>query len=85
MAWKYPGQDRIDMGLFGSRKIKISVHSESNINCFYYSQVKSKNKQCIDAIGKPTETSTYKKILSILDSKDKIPNLYRFVGNIAFL
>ena len=36
-----------------------------------------KNKQCIDAIGDPSKTNTYKRILSILDSKDKIPSSYR--------
>lgn len=42
--------------------------------------VKSKNKQCIGAIGDPTKTSNYRKILGILDSKDKIPHLYRIGG-----
>lgn len=43
--------------------------------------VERKNKQCIHAIGDPTKTQTFKRILSILDSKDKIPHLYRIGGD----
>ena len=34
----------------------------------------------ISAVGDPLTTATYKRILSILDSKDKIPSLYRIGG-----
>ena len=34
--------------------------------------VEEQNKKTIAAIGDPTETSTYQRILSILDSKDKV-------------
>lgn len=42
--------------------------------------VKERNADCIKALGDPKETETYKKILSILDSKDKIPHIYRIGG-----
>jgi prolyl oligopeptidase len=42
--------------------------------------VASKNTESIAAIGEPTATTAYKRILAILDSKDKIPNLYRVGG-----
>jgi len=42
--------------------------------------VKSKNEEVIAAVGDPTETEGYRRILSILDSKDKIPNLFRIGG-----
>lgn len=35
------------------------------------------NSDCITAIGDPKTTSTYTRIKSILDSKDKIPHAYR--------
>lgn len=46
--------------------------------------VASKNEEAFAAIGDPTSTSTYKRILAILDSKDKIPNLYRIGGPDGF-
>ena len=42
--------------------------------------VKSKNDEVIAAVGDPTTTEAYKRILAILDSKDKIPNLFRIGG-----
>ena len=40
--------------------------------------VEGKNKECIKAVGDVTKTGdTYGRILSILDSKDKIPPIYR--------
>jgi len=42
--------------------------------------VKERNIECIAAVGEPKDTDTYKRILTILDSKDKIPNLYRIGG-----
>jgi hypothetical protein len=42
--------------------------------------VESKNSEVIAAVGDPVKTTAYKRILSILDSKDKIPNLYRIGG-----
>lgn len=44
------------------------------------SWVEERNDECLEALGDPKETETYKRILSILDSKDKIPNAYR-IGN----
>ena len=35
--------------------------------------VKERNDACIAAIGDPTKTKDYERILAILDSKDKIP------------
>jgi len=46
--------------------------------------VKSKNDEVIAAVGDPTTTTTYQRILAILDSKDKIPNLYRIGGPDGF-
>ncbi len=37
--------------------------------------VKERNANCIAAVGEPTQTNDYKRILSILDSKDKIPHI----------
>jgi len=37
--------------------------------------VKEQNDKCIAAVGDPTETDRFKRILSILDSKDKIPSV----------
>jgi prolyl oligopeptidase len=42
--------------------------------------VKTKNEQCISSLGDPSKTETFKRILGILDSKDKIPNIYRIGG-----
>merc|ERR1712166_218216 len=42
--------------------------------------VDQRNKDCIAAVGEPTETDSYKRILQILDSKDKIPSITR-IGN----
>jgi len=42
--------------------------------------VKDKNAEVIAAVGEPTQTEAYRRILAILDSKDKIPNLYRIGG-----
>ena len=42
--------------------------------------VKSKNEEVIAAVGDPAKTTAYARILAILDSKDKIPNLHR-IGN----
>ena len=44
------------------------------------SWVKSRNEECIASLGEPTKTETFKRILGILDSKDKIPSLYRIGG-----
>mmetsp|Transcript_20763 Transcript_20763/g.41318 ORF Transcript_20763/g.41318 Transcript_20763/m.41318 type:complete len:821 (+) Transcript_20763:54-2516(+) len=35
------------------------------------------NSDCLSTIGDPTQTSTYTRIKSILDSQDKIPHAYR--------
>ena len=37
--------------------------------------VKERNAACIAALGDPTETERYRRILAILDSKDKIPGI----------
>jgi len=42
--------------------------------------VKERNDECIKACGDPTALSTYKRILAVYDSKDKIPSLQR-IGN----
>lgn len=42
--------------------------------------VEGKNKACIEALGDPKETEVFRRILSILDSKDKIPAAYRIGG-----
>eukprot|EP00566_Odontella_aurita_P004902 CAMPEP_0113532710 /NCGR_PEP_ID=MMETSP0015_2-20120614/4208_1 /TAXON_ID=2838 /ORGANISM="Odontella" /LENGTH=760 /DNA_ID=CAMNT_0000431697 /DNA_START=111 /DNA_END=2393 /DNA_ORIENTATION=- /assembly_acc=CAM_ASM_000160 len=42
--------------------------------------VKARNKECISALGDPTATERYRRILAILDSKDKIPSV-RQIGD----
>lgn len=42
--------------------------------------VNDKNKKCIESLGDPKEDSLYPKVLSILESKDKIPHL-RKIGS----
>jgi len=42
--------------------------------------VKERNAECITKVGNPTETETFRRILSILDSKDKIPSALRIGG-----
>ena len=42
--------------------------------------VKERNAECIDKYGDPTKTEDYKRILAILDSKDKIPGIAQ-IGN----
>mmetsp|Transcript_31869 Transcript_31869/g.52548 ORF Transcript_31869/g.52548 Transcript_31869/m.52548 type:complete len:814 (+) Transcript_31869:124-2565(+) len=42
--------------------------------------VKERNVDCIAKYGNPTQTEDYKRILSILDSKDKIPSIAQ-IGN----
>eukprot|EP00937_MAST-01D_sp_MAST-1D-sp2_P002103 g2103.t1 len=42
--------------------------------------VRERNAQCIAAVGDPTGTESYRRILAILDSKDKIPAIGR-IGN----
>jgi len=42
--------------------------------------VEQRNAECIAAVGDPKETPAYKRILDILDSKEKIPYLRR-IGN----
>eukprot|EP00927_Polykrikos_kofoidii_P078851 TRINITY_DN7564_c0_g1_i1.p1 TRINITY_DN7564_c0_g1~~TRINITY_DN7564_c0_g1_i1.p1 ORF type:complete len:765 (-),score=130.22 TRINITY_DN7564_c0_g1_i1:62-2356(-) len=42
--------------------------------------VESKNAEAIAALGDPKETETFKRILGILDSKDKIPSAFRVGG-----
>lgn len=37
--------------------------------------VKTQNDKCIEFVGDPTKTERFKRILSILDSKDKIPSI----------
>ena len=39
--------------------------------------VRERNGECIAAVGDPVETESYKRILAILDSKDKIPHAFR--------
>jgi len=51
------------------------VHGESAIEW-----VKKRNESCIGAIGEPSESPMYGKVLSILDSKDKIPHV-RKIGD----
>ncbi|EJK64979.1 hypothetical protein THAOC_14228, partial [Thalassiosira oceanica] len=38
------------------------------------------NRKCIDYVGDPKATGTYRRIKSVLDSKDKIPHAFR-IGN----
>jgi len=42
--------------------------------------VRARNADCISALGEPKETETYRRILAILDSKDKIPQAFRIGG-----
>jgi prolyl oligopeptidase len=42
--------------------------------------VKERNEQCITAVGDPLQMDSYKRILGIFDSKDKIPGVTR-IGN----
>ena len=42
--------------------------------------MRERNDECIKACGDPKELSTYKRILAIYDSKDKIPSVQR-IGN----
>ena len=42
--------------------------------------VKARNADCITAVGDPSATESYRRILGILDSKDKIPAIGR-IGN----
>ena len=42
--------------------------------------VKERNAQCLARVGDPITTESYRRILGILDSKDKIPAIGR-IGN----
>jgi prolyl oligopeptidase len=44
---------------------------------------KKRNEDCIEKVGDPSKLETYKRILAIYDSKDKIPGLRR-IGNDGF-
>mmetsp|Transcript_47741 Transcript_47741/g.88926 ORF Transcript_47741/g.88926 Transcript_47741/m.88926 type:complete len:820 (+) Transcript_47741:9-2468(+) len=44
---------------------------------------KGRNEECIATVGDPSKLETYKRILAIYDSKDKIPGLRR-IGNDGF-
>jgi prolyl oligopeptidase len=46
--------------------------------------VKERNAACIAAIGDPAETGDYKRILAILDSKDKIPHIAQIGGGMHY-
>ena len=39
--------------------------------------VKERNEECIKALGDPKQTEDYRRILAILDSKDKIPAIHQ--------
>ena len=39
--------------------------------------VEARNSDCLSSLGEPAETETYRRILSMLDSKEKIPSAYR--------
>jgi prolyl oligopeptidase len=54
------------------------VHGEAAIDW-----VKKKNDSCLAAIGEPTQSPMYDRVLAILDSKDKIPHV-RKIGDRYF-
>ena len=39
--------------------------------------VKERNEECVKALGDPKQTEDYRRILAILDSKDKIPSIHQ--------
>ena len=57
-----------------------SVYLEDVLGSEALQWVRDKNDKCISSLGDPTQDPLYDPVLSILESKDKIPQL-RKVGN----